>query len=308
MSLPRFVAAGAVVLAACHGGTVAHPASPAVSMSASQSASASPAASPPGSSPSAAPPSAAPPSDPFALARSTRFTGPEALADALAQAETAIRSGTVSEAALAAAGRTQDTAYRQLVARPEWRAAVLARLPAALRPVAEANVSAGEELEALANPRDQIPNWRILTPRPQAELVADYQESQRLSGAPWEYLAAINLVETRMGRIQGLSSGGARGPMQFIPATWAYYGRGDIDNPHDAILAAGRFLAAHGAPSDMGRALYAYNPSQHYVHAISLYAQQIRADPRALGGYYHWQVYFRTLTKGEALLVEGYGS
>jgi hypothetical protein len=243
--------------------------------------------------------------DPFALARSMEFPGPEALGDALARAETAIRSGTVSGTALGEAGRTQDAAYRQLVGQPAWRAVALARLPAALRPVAEDTIAAGEELAALATPRDQIPPWRILAPRPEAELVADYREAQRLSGVPWEYLAAINLVETRMGRILGLSSGGAEGPMQ---STWAYYGRGDVNNPHDAILAAGRFLAAHGAPSDMAKALYAYNPSQHYVRAISIYAQQIRADPRALDGYYQWQVYFRTLTRGEALLVEGYGS
>ncbi len=35
---------------------------------------------------------------------------------------------------------------------------------------------------------------------------------------PWYYLAAINLIETRMGRIDGLSTAGAQGPMQFLPA------------------------------------------------------------------------------------------
>ena len=36
--------------------------------------------------------------------------------------------------------------------------------------------------------------------------------------------------------------------MQFMPATWKSYGRGgDIQDPRDAILAAGRFLAAAGA-------------------------------------------------------------
>ena len=97
-------------------------------------------------------------------------------------------------------------------------------------------------------------------------------------------------------------------PMQFIPQTWAYYGRGDINNPRDAILAAGRFLADHGGGGDMARALFAYNPSPHYVRAITLYAQQMQADPHALDGYYNWQVYFGTLTCGDALLVVGYGS
>ena len=51
--------------------------------------------------------------------------------------------------------------------------------------------------------------------------------------------------------------------MQFMPATWRSYGRGgDIQDPRDAILAAGRFLAAAGAARSEAGALYRYNPSQ----------------------------------------------
>ena len=49
--------------------------------------------------------------------------------------------------------------------------------------------------------------------------------------------------------------------MQFMPATWAIYGHGSIHRPRNAILAAGRFLAARGAARSIGSALYAYNPS-----------------------------------------------
>jgi membrane-bound lytic murein transglycosylase B len=119
---------------------------------------------------------------------------------------------------------------------------------------------------------------------------------------PWQYLAAIHLVETRMGRIRGTSSAGARGPMQFLPATWRRYGGGgDIHATGDAVLAAARLLRAHGAPADMARALYAYNPSRRYVRAVTAYAEQMRADPRAFLGYYQWQVYY-----GDTLLPEGY--
>jgi membrane-bound lytic murein transglycosylase B len=108
-----------------------------------------------------------------------------------------------------------------------------------------------------------------------------------------------------MGRIQGLSSAGAQGPMQFMPATWASYGRGDVNNPRDAILAAGRYLQAHGAPANMTRAIYAYNPSMLYVRAVQLYAEQMLASERVFLAYYNWEVYVQTKT-GEVLLPEGF--
>jgi hypothetical protein len=43
-----------------------------------------------------------------------------------------------------------------------------------------------------------------------------------------------------------MAGAGAQGPMQFMPATWAIYGHGSIHRPRNAILAAGRFLAARG--------------------------------------------------------------
>jgi membrane-bound lytic murein transglycosylase B len=247
------------------------------------------------------------PADPFQLAHSLELPGPDSLATALSQAEAGIHSPATSPSALADLGRIEQAACRQLFAHPEWRDGVLARLPEWQRPIVRADVDASVELRAITPPRTSLPNWRIIAPRPQAELLADYQQAQAASGVPWQYLAAINLVETRMGRIVGLSSGGARGPMQFIPSTWARYGRGDIENAHDAILAAGRFLSTNGAPANMSGALFAYNPSQHYVRAVTLYAQQMQADPRAFGGYYNWLVYVST-TRGDALLPEGYGA
>jgi membrane-bound lytic murein transglycosylase B len=94
--------------------------------------------------------------------------------------------------------------------------------------------------------------------------------------------------------------------MQFIPSTWAAYGNGgDVNDDHDAILAAGRFLAANSGTTDIGRALFAYNPSDDYVAAIEAYADVIAADPRAYDGYYAWQVYVTT-TAGTRRLPEGW--
>jgi membrane-bound lytic murein transglycosylase B len=70
--------------------------------------------------------------------------------------------------------------------------------------------------------------------------------------------------------------------MQFMPATWASYGRGDVHDPHAAILAAGRFLRAAGAPENERGALYRYNPSPLYVDAVERYAGRLRRDRLAL--------------------------
>jgi hypothetical protein len=130
---------------------------------------------------------------------------------------------------------------------------------------------------------------KVGKPRPLAELVGHYREAQRRIGVGWHYLAAINLVETKFGRVKSNSTAGAQGPMQFIPSTWRIYGGGgDIQDPHDAILAAARLLRDNGAPGDYRRALYHYNPSQLYVGAVSRYAKLIARDPDAIAFLYCW--------------------
>lgn len=313
------VAAMILILAACGSpGRSRRPgraASPDVSRALSPSPSAVPSpdsASPTPASPviprrPALPPVALAPqgASPFDLARELGLADPRAVAERLVSVEAAIRSPATPAPEFARLGTLQQAAYRQLVAHPEWMPIVLDRLPPNLRSVAEANVTAGRELRPLARPRPTLPPWRIVTPPPPEELLGYYREAQDSFGVPWEYLAAIHLVETRMGRILGTSSAGAQGPMQFLPSTWARYGEGDINDPHDAILAAARYLVARGAPQDMPRALYGYNPSQRYVRAITLYTQQMQAEPRTYQAYYHWQVYYRT-TQGDALLYEGW--
>jgi len=136
-------------------------------------------------------------------------------------------------------------------------------------------------------------------------LIGYYREAEAASGIPWQYLAAIHLVETRLGRIRGNSSSGAPGPMQFIPSTWEAFGAGDINDHRDAILAAGRYLDASGGPENMDRALFSYNNSDHYVRTIQSYAGLIGADERAYRGYYQWQVYY-AIVDGVLFLPEGY--
>ncbi len=184
----------------------------------------------------------------------------------------------------------------------------VAKLPADVQPIVTANERAGRDLQALGGegPRPRrLPDWNIVSPLPVEVLRSYYGEAEAATGIPWAYFASIHLVETRLGRIRGTSTAGAQGPMQFIPETWARYGQGDINDNHDAILAAARLLQANGAPGDIGRALFRYNNSQRYVDAVQAYAQLMLSDERAFLGYYQWQVYAAT-TKGTFVLPEGY--
>jgi len=225
------------------------------------------------------------------------------LAAQITESETAIRDPATPASRLPALGRAQQRAYRALVIQPRLLPKVLPLVAPALRPVVKANVLAGAELRKLRQPA-RLPRWRIIAPAPAARLLAAYRAAEAKLGVPWQYLAAIHLVETRAGRIRGTSSAGAQGPMQFIPPTWERFGGGgDINDTGDAILAAARLLRAHGAPGDMATALYHYNPTGRYVRAVTAYAEQIRGNRRVYLGYYHWQVYY-----GDTLLPEGYPS
>jgi hypothetical protein len=243
---------------------------------------------------------AAAPTDPAELDR---------LADQLAADETALRSPATPAADIPALARRQQAAYRALSARPAALAHVLARLPEVLRPIAQANTHAGAELRAMTKPKSDLPPWKIIPPPAAEELTGYYKEAEARFGVPWEYLAAVHLVETRMGRIRGTSTAGAQGPMQFLPATWKAYGMGgDINNPRDAIFGAANYLKANGGASGrMDNALFRYNNSNRYVRAVTLYAQQIEGDPITYRAYHQWQVYYIT-PRGDLWLEEGYGS
>lgn len=240
-----------------------------------------------------------------AFAAASDPSGPDDLAEAIVAAETAIRDPATSDDALPAWGRAQQRAYRQLARHPEWDAAVAAGVGPGLAPVTAANAGAFRDLWELTDPRPALPDWVIVDPPPAGELLAHYRAAEGEFGVPWEYLAAIHLVETRMGRIRGVSTAGASGPMQFLPSTWETYGEGDIEDAGDSIRAAARYLVAAGAPADMPGALFAYNHSDRYVDAVEAHAGVMRANERSYFGYYHWDVYYR-LTTGDVVLPVGW--
>lgn len=148
---------------------------------------------------------------------------------------------------------------------------------------------------------------------------------------PWQLLAAIGKVESgqaRGGRVDGggttLGSilgpvlngvgfanisdtddgaydGDARydravGPMQFIPSTWAHWGkdgngdgRRDPNNIYDASLAAGYYLCAGtrdlNTRADLDRAILSYNHSDTYLRTVLSWLEYYRqgAHPVADG-------------------------
>lgn len=233
---------------------------------------------------------------------------PAALAADLVAADQALRNPSSPEQVLAAAARRQQVAYRTLGAHPEWDAIARPQIPAALLAVYDRNIDARRALMALTDPKDTMPPWRVVPPVPANELVAAYRASEAASGVPWNYLAAINFVETGFGRINGVSDDAAQGPMQFLPSTFAAYGNGgDIHSPRDAIMAAGRLLAANGFATNRDKAIWGYNHSDHYVRAVNDYAAVIGGDPAGFAGYYRWDTYYRT-TAGDLLLPIGYVS
>jgi hypothetical protein len=233
---------------------------------------------------------------------------PAQLADDLVADEHAIRDPSTGEAALVTAAHRQQAAYRAIGQHPEWDASTRPRIPAALIDVYDHNVDARRALNAITPSRTTLPAWRIVPPAPAEQLLGFYHQAESETGVAWNYLAAINLVETRLGSIDGVSTADAQGPMQFLPSTFAAYGQGgDIHSPRDSIIAAGRYLAANNFVNDRDHAIYRYNHSSDYVRAVNQYAALIGGDPAAFTGYYRWDVYCRT-TAGDVLLPIGYAA
>ncbi len=232
------------------------------------------------------------------------------LADQVAQAETGLAETAATPAQLADWGHLHQVAIRKLGYEPDWDIEFFEALPAEFQARTLLHVSARRALIDLSSGYDAadfIPAWEIIEPESAEALLSFYQEAETATGIEWEYLAAINLIETGMGRIRGLSSAGAQGPMQFLPSTWAEsgIGAGDINNARDAINGAARYLVRRGGPSDMAGAIWGYNNSDDYVTAVRAYAELLRQDPLAYAAIYNWEIYFYT-EAGDVWLPTGF--
>jgi hypothetical protein len=231
---------------------------------------------------------------------------PRDLAAQIDRAQQVIDEPSTTSRALASAALLEQLATRALAGEStQARRATLARLGRRAAVTMRVDLVAAAALSRLAGGPQRLPHWRIVRPPAPSTMLGYFRAAESRFGVPWQDLAAIELIETRFGRVHGVSSAGARGPMQFLPATWARYGRGSIEDQRDAILGAARYLAANGAPRAMANALYHYNNSRDYVHAVEDYARAMRADIRAYYGYYYWQVIFDRIG-GDVLLPVGY--
>ncbi len=257
----------------------------------------------------ALPPPPTPPA-PLPLRAPTLAASPSELAQRVVTAEHLVRdpgaAATSDRAALA--GFELQVLYRQLAREPGWDAEVLANTPPDLQLTVRNNAAARRQFRSMHTKlSDRLPAWRIVDPAPAADLLAYYHEAEATFGVPWTILAAVNLVETGMGRIRGTSIAGAQGPMQFMPRTWeAFGGGGDINDPHDAIMGAARYLAHNGGGSgNIAGALWNYNHSDQYVRGVQLYADIMAENPAAFSVFWNWQVVYAS-TLGDVWLQNGF--
>jgi soluble lytic murein transglycosylase-like protein len=227
-------------------------------------------------------------------------SSPQRVADQLTQTDSALRSaidGWLAEGDPPASAPPQEVLdqaeavrddARYLTDHPNLTAQVLPLLPAGLADQVRRLVAADLDLLRLSKGARHR-HLKVGAPPPLSDLIGFYRQANQRYGVAWNYLAAIHLVETKFGRVKSNSIAGAKGPMQFIPSTWRIYGNGgDIQDPHDAIIAAANLLHHNGAPPQYGRALRAYNDSGLYVDAVTRYAREIAANPYAIYYLYCW--------------------
>ena len=236
---------------------------------------------------------------------------PATLATLLSAVEEALRSPLTPAASLPALGHQQQVIYRVLAYLPGLASQVRSRLQTRWAAAFDHQLAARRAFVAMQAGRGRprlVPAWRIIPPEPASSLLRYYREAAAASGIPWQVLAAVNLVESGMGRIDGVSVADARGPMQFLPSTWAEPGiglGGDIRDPRSAIEAAARYLVRRGGLRDIRRALWGYNNSADYGEAVLQYAALLREDPLAFNGLYHWQIHYAA-AGGDLWLPVGY--
>lgn len=137
----------------------------------------------------------------------------------------------------------------------------------------------GEQEQNNIQVSNQLENWgKVVVPFNSypVEYKPIYQAAAERYNVDWEVLAAIHSIETSFSTINVMvSSVGAIGHMQFMPATFAAYGvdgNGDGKvspwNLEDAIYSAANYLAANNYQNDKRKAIWHYNHAEWYVNDV----------------------------------------
>jgi Transglycosylase SLT domain len=213
---------------------------------------------------------------------------PPAIVRRLGADERVLRTATGARFVLVA--RDRQFLIRVLAGDPS-RAAAVARLA----PGERDDLIARRDLDRLsaASP-PQVGGVSVGPAPPASTLFAFYRQAERRFGVRWQLLAAVNFVESDFGRARTTARADAQGPMQFEPATWRRYGMGgNVNDAHDAILAAANLLAADGGRRHERAALLHYNRSPLYGDAVLHLADRIAGVPTAFLEYYDWKLYLR---------------
>jgi hypothetical protein len=219
---------------------------------------------------------------------SARATADDAAARAQEASDVATRSQHATDAAVVTAAQVaQQVDHAQALVEAAQatldglsaRARTLSEAEAAARALAEARARmAAAQAAAIGQVRAQVP--------PAAYFTLYHAAAQTCRGMDWTLLAAVGQVESGHGRNAAVSTAGAVGPMQFMPATFAAYAvDGDHDGhldpwaPADAVFTAARYLCSGGAgsPSGVQAALLRYNHAQWYVDLVLAVQAQLRA-------------------------------
>jgi len=224
--------------------------------------------------------------------------------------EAALVTPQLAERDLTTLAHQQQVIYRVLSKRPLLSQDVRSRLDPRWRWVFDQHIAARREFLAMHRgpASSTLPAWRIITPAPADQLLEAYRSASAATGIDWTVLAAVNLVETGMGRIDGVSIANAQGPMQFLPTTWSEPGignGGNIRDPWDSIHAAARYLVRRGGLKDIRSGLWGYNNSDHYGRAVLHYAALLKKEPLTYRAFHQWQIHYAS-SAGDLWLHEGY--
>jgi hypothetical protein len=221
-------------------------------------------------------------------------TDPAEIAERLVEIEWLVRGTPFEAPEFGDYAHEQQMLYRYLGRHPESHPILWEIVPASLVPSVELQLAGRLSIAGIPSgePPVNVPAWEIIEPLGADELLTIYRQAEADTGIDWTFLAAINLLETGFGRIDGLSTAGAQGPMQFLPTTWEEVSDGDITDPYDAIPAAARYLVRRGGPEDMQRALWGYNNTDYYVAAVSAYAELFESDIASFYATHAWEVHY----------------